>query len=152
MLPTATLVGANVSLMRLPVGAQISLPHNHLCCGVSQDFVVEEVTRELALRVSIIVHEGYLEAIYLKHRSCGRYPDDVGADETCIGRCQMRWLTTYNQTSALFLYTVSGPNVLNCSSSFAEAAGLMMSAWAARAGASSAGTSPRSTSLSTWPQ
>ena len=93
---TATLRGANVSLMQLPVGAQISLPHNNLCCGVYQDFVVEQVTRELALRVHLTVHSGYLEAIYLKHSGCARYPGDVGPDETCVGRCQMRWLTTYD--------------------------------------------------------
>ena len=104
---TATLKGANASLMRLPVGAQISLPHNHLCCGVYQDFVVEDVTRELALRVEVTVHEGYLEAIYLKHSSCGRYPDDIGEDEACLGRCQMKWLTTYNPYTLVPTYVKS---------------------------------------------
>jgi hypothetical protein len=44
----------------------------------------------------VTVHEGFLGAIYLKHAACGRFPADVGPDETCIGRCQMKWLTTYN--------------------------------------------------------
>lgn len=84
----ATLRGANASLMRLPIGSEIPLLHNYLCCGVSRDFVVEGVTRELALRVEVTVHSGFLEAIYLKHGACGRYPDDIGEDEACIGRCQ----------------------------------------------------------------
>ena len=93
---SATLRAANVSLIQHPLGTRISLPHNYLCCDVYQDFIVEDITRSLALRVEVTVHEGYLKAIFLKHESCARYPDDIGPDETCLGRCQMKWLTTYN--------------------------------------------------------
>ena len=103
----ATLREANASLMRLPVGSAIPLLHNYICCGVSRDFVVEGVTRELALRVEVTVHSGFLEAIYLKHGACGRYPDDIGEDEACIGRCQMKWLTTYNPYTLAPTYVTS---------------------------------------------
>ena len=93
---TATLRPANVSLMELPIGSAIPVAHNYLCCGVYQDFVVPAITREVALRVEVTVHSGHLEAIYLKHSTCARFPADVGPDEACIGRCQMNWLTTYN--------------------------------------------------------
>ena len=93
---TATLRQSNASLMRLAPGTPISLPHNYLCCGVSLDFVVRDLTRSLALRVEVTVHSGYLQAVYLKHEACARFPDDIGDDEACVGRCQMQWLTTYN--------------------------------------------------------
>jgi len=93
---TANLRQSNVSLMQMALGTRVSIPHNYLCCGVYRDFVVPELTRSLALRVEITVHEGSLSAIYLKHQTCARSPDDIGADESCIGRCQMQWLTTYD--------------------------------------------------------
>jgi hypothetical protein len=104
---TATLRGANVSLMQQPIGSRIPLLHNYLCCGVYQDFIVEDMTRELALRVEVTVHSGYLEAIYLKHTTCARFPDDIGPDEACIGRCQMQWLTTYNPYTLVPTYATS---------------------------------------------
>ena len=110
---TAHLREANVSLMALPFGTRVPLMHNSLCCGVSHDYVVEGITRELALRVEVTIHPnadgsmGYLEAIYLKHGSCGRYPADIGPDESCIGRCEMQWLTTYNQYTLVPTYATT---------------------------------------------
>ena len=110
---TAHLREANVSLMALPFGTRVPLMHNSLCCGVSHDYVVEGITRELALRVEVTIHPnadgsmGYLEAIYLKHGSCGRYPSDIGPDESCIGRCEMQWLTTYNQYTLVPTYATT---------------------------------------------
>ena len=94
---TASMRAANASLMQLVPGTRAAIPHNYLCCGASRDFIVEDLTRSLALRVEITVHSGYLAAIFLKHQSCARYPDDIGPDESCVGRCQMQWLTTYDQ-------------------------------------------------------
>ena len=42
------------------------------------------------------VYSGSLQAIFLKHDSCGRYPADVAEDETCLGACEVQWLTTYD--------------------------------------------------------
>jgi hypothetical protein len=102
---TATLRAANASLMQLAPGTRVSLPHNYLCCGVYLDFIVEDLTRALALRIEVTVHSGHLKAIYLKHDACARFPDDIGDDETCIGRCEMQWLTTYNPYTLQPTYT-----------------------------------------------
>jgi len=56
---------------------------------------------QLALRVEVTVHQGYLDAIYLKHGTCARFPADIGPDEACVGRCRMQWLTTYNPYTVL---------------------------------------------------
>jgi hypothetical protein len=94
---TARLLPANLSLMDKPRGVALGSDHNFLCCGNYRDFIVTGIARELALRVEVEVHDGAaLQAVYLKHGACGRYPDDVGPDENCVGNCEMRWLTTYN--------------------------------------------------------
>lgn len=93
---TASLRAANVSLMVLPAGSQLHVPDRYLCCGAYQDFVVPDVLRSLALRVTITVNHGTLTAIYLKHASCARFDTDVSPDETCTGSCELQWLTTYN--------------------------------------------------------
>ena len=74
--------------MALPVGAKLSSLHNFMSGGNHLDFLVKDVTRELALRVQVQVHgDAALKAIFLKHAECARDPDDI-EDDSCTGTCE----------------------------------------------------------------
>ena len=61
-----------------------------VCCGVFKYHLVPMVPPQRSLQVEIKVTRGRLRALYLKHDSCPRYPDDLIGEE-CIGFCVVRW-------------------------------------------------------------
>ena len=102
-----TLHSSNLTLMSYPFNTQIELPEAFVCCGHYHDYLVPDLQRSIALRVEVYVHTGSLQAIFLKHESCGRYPDDIGDDEGCVGNCEMGWLTTFNEFTLEKSYVTS---------------------------------------------
>ena len=54
-----------------------------------------QVPPHRSLQVELRVTRGRLRALYLKHASCPRYPEDVIGQE-CVGFCIVRWFTTYD--------------------------------------------------------
>ena len=61
-----------------------------VCCGVFKYHLVPQVPPQRSLQVEVKVTRGRLRALYLKHASCPRYPDDLIGEE-CIGFCVVRW-------------------------------------------------------------
>ena len=61
-----------------------------VCCGGFKYHLVPQVPPQRSLQVEVTVTRGRLRALYLKHASCPRYPDDLIGEE-CIGFCVVRW-------------------------------------------------------------
>ena len=61
-----------------------------VCCGGFKYHLVPAVPPHRSLQVEVSVTRGRLRALYLKHASCPRYPDDLIGRE-CVGFCVVRW-------------------------------------------------------------
>ena len=66
-----------------------------VCCGVVKYFLVPGVPGHLSVAASLRVTKGVARAMYLKAQTCPRFAADV-LDETCVGQCEVRWLTRFN--------------------------------------------------------
>ena len=48
------------------------------------------------MKVALNVTKGSARALFVKHGSCPRYPDDVQGG-VCTGDCLVRWYTVYEE-------------------------------------------------------
>ena len=77
------------------VPAQGAAGQGFVCCGVVKYHLVPQVPFYRSLRATLTVTSGNARALYLKHATCPRYPEDVSGQE-CLGFCIVRWLTVYD--------------------------------------------------------
>ena len=90
--PTVSATGGRV-LPRGGDGVQPALGatgDGFVCCGSFKYHLVPAVPPHRSLQAEVSVSRGRLRALYLKHASCPRYPQDVVAEE-CVGFCVVRW-------------------------------------------------------------
>ena len=78
--------------------------HRHGCCGLLNLWVVRAVPADYELVVTLTLKTGRARALYVKHESCPRWPDDIvhsdeQDDRTCAGRCALSWLVSYDTWS-----------------------------------------------------
>ena len=88
----------------------------YVCCGGVQNYILPDVPYDYAPAFALNLTSGYVRAAFLKHAECVRPEEDVDG-ASCVGVCEMTWLTVYDEfygamehTSSRQLAIPFGPN------------------------------------------